>query len=162
MRLVSNKTGCELLLLPSLRHGAFPQQPPASDRPHTPCSVQGSVPRSDLFLKDIMREESVFKKANSKLIQRPPEALMWVLQVPSVAEHLAAVHVSSRWTVLNVLNWTDKGWPRRLHTFFSLHTYSYKEVGLSRHSLVHSRGDCDGAHKDVLTQTRRWLQCLIL
>ena len=104
MRLVSNKTGCESLLLPSLRHGAFPQQPPASDRPHTPCSVQGSVPRSDLFLKDIMREESVFKKANSKLIQRPPEALMWVLQVPSVAEHLAAVHVSSRWTVLNVLS----------------------------------------------------------
>ena len=40
-------------------------------------------------------------EVNSKLIQRPPEALMWVLQVPSVAKHLAAVHVSSRWTVLN-------------------------------------------------------------
>ena len=105
MRLVSNKTGCESLLLLSLRHGAFPLQPPAPGRPHAPCSVQGSVPRrSDLFLKDILREESVFMKANSKLIRRPPEALMWVLQVQSVAEHLAVVHISSRWTVLNILS----------------------------------------------------------
>ena len=43
-------------------------------------------------------------KANSKLIRRPPEALMWVLQVQSVAEHLAVVHISSRWTVLNILS----------------------------------------------------------
>ena len=77
-------------------------------------------------------------EVNSKLIQRPPEALMWVLQVPSVAKHLDAVHVSSWWTVLNILScWQAKaGLAGCTHSSVRTHTLIRKWGLAGTHSCT--------------------------